>query len=267
MKSKYSSIVHVGLTCISIVILVGCRDLSDHSAQTKNSGGATTIHSYKTVSGRKYSATGLFVSGNRDSVEIGNWLYSNLDTPLAFFGKFETGVLSNEWKFFFTNGTGFVTQWTVVRIDRLKCLLSLPFSVVQTNIDSSYTKLTAYNDSLGKVSIIIGVKEIDVHQIDLLNFGPDHENGILAQGYTILKRQRNVDYRAGGYYYTEYNLQDTAARFDKLFNTYAFIPSKKFFVEITLFHDGNNDYLVQLIYDLIVSGLYIDNERFYNPYS
>jgi hypothetical protein len=60
--------------------------------------------------------------------------------------------------------------------------------------------------------------------------------------------------------------RDTAVNL-KLYHTYGHLPSKKHFIEFTLYHDGPREDLVKIIYGIVIGSIYVDNERYFNPYT
>jgi len=129
-----------------------------------------------------------------------------------------------------------------------------------------YFRLRTMNDSLGKISIIVGVRDSTSPGESLIEFGQDVDNELRKKGYPLKSNRHQIIKSEIGYFFTEYFMKDSANKDVKLYNLYGYTPSKRHFVEFTLFHDGPKDDKVKVIFNLIATSAYIDNERFFNPY-
>lgn len=244
-------------------ILAGCNGQNqDNDQKVKNENG----HLYKNVFGEAYYATGHFLNNNADSIETNLWFISNLTTPMVLYGNYSDGLPIGDWKFGIKEGSLLSSQWSQYRNGTTKCSFSLPFQFNETLVDSNYFRLRTMNDSLVKISIIVGVSDTSMKNENLAEFGPNSENGLRAKGYSFRGNRREIIKGRARYFFTEYFMKDSANKDVKLFHLYGYAPSKSHFVEFMLFHEGPKDDLVKAIYNLIVTSVYIGNERFFNPY-
>jgi hypothetical protein len=244
-------------------VLIGCNQQHKKATQEAKS---SDIHYFKDFFGEKYLAMGSFSSISNDSIENKLWYYTNLDRPLVVYGTFFNGMPAEDWKFVLNDGTLMSSKWTTYSNGLTSCAFSVPFSFEETIVDSNYFKLATMNDSLGKVSIIVGVRDIFMKEEDLAKFGPHSEIGLTQQGYTFRSNRREIKKGVARYFFTEYFMKDSVNKDVKLYNVYGYCPSKRHFIEFALFHNGPKEDLVKIIFNLIVSSLYVENERFFNPY-
>ncbi|MES1225094.1 MAG: hypothetical protein ABUT20_56955, partial [Bacteroidota bacterium] len=101
---------------------------------------------------------------------------------------------------------------------------------------------------------------------ELTNFETNSQVNLKNKGYTFTYSLSEVQQEKSKYFFAEYFLNDSANSRAKLYNMYGYLPSKKRFIQITLFHQGDKDEWVKLIYNIIVCAFYVGHERFYNPY-
>ncbi|HEX9502727.1 MAG TPA: hypothetical protein VF974_00175 [Patescibacteria group bacterium] len=223
-------------------------------------------HLYKNVFGEEYYATGRFLNSSGDSIETKLWFISNLTNPLVVYGNYADGLPTGDWKFGFKDGTLLSSQWAQYKNGVTKCSFSLPFQYNETVIDSNYFRLRTMNDSLGKISIIVGVSDTIIKNEELAQYGVNSENGIRRQGFSFKGDTREIVKGRNRYFFTEYFMKDSTNKDVKLFHLYGYTPLHDHFVDFVLFHDGPKDDLVKIMYNLIVTSLYIGNERFFNPH-
>src|SRR5689334_1882630 len=88
----------------------------------------------------------------------------------------------------------------------------------------------------------------------------------LQQGFAITQKKQNNKKSNSDYFFTEFFMKDSLGKNAKFYRLYGNLPSKHRFVELSLFHNGPEDELVKIIFDLIANNLYLNEERFYNPY-
>ncbi|MBN9385041.1 MAG: hypothetical protein J0H74_30075 [Chitinophagaceae bacterium] len=122
------------------------------------------------------------------------------------------------------------------------------------------------NDSLGKISIIVGVRDSASPGESLIVFGRYADNELRKKGYSLKSNRQEISKAGTNYLFTEYFMKDSANKDVKLYNLFGHTPSSHHFVEFGLFHDGPRDDLAKIIFNLIVTSVYIENERFFNPY-
>jgi len=229
-------------------------------------GVAETVHNYRGIFGESYLATGIFQSQEAgDSIEDKHWLFTNLTRPFVMYGDYSSGFPAGNWNFGFKDSSLISSTWSIYKNELTNCSFSLPFPAKETVVDSFFFKLTADNDSLGKISIIVGITNVKLVGEALANFGPTSERGLLEQGYTFTKIPREIQNKQAKYYFTEYFLKDSTNRAMKLYHIYGYGPSNRL-VEFSLAHDGPKEDWVKSIYNVMVASLYVNGCRFYNPY-
>jgi hypothetical protein len=223
-------------------------------------------HVYQSIYGEEYMALGEFKSENKDSIEEKHWHYTNESYPLVVFGDYTNGLQSGEWKFALSTGQVLSSTWNLYNNETLRCKFSLPFSCADTLGNKYLLKLATTNDSLGKISILVGASDTSIKDQDLRKYGIESESALREQGFTFTRNSKEIYRDKARYVFTEYFMKDSKGEDVKLYNVYGYTPSHKNFVQFGLFHNGPHDDLVKIIYNLMVESLYIDNERFLNPY-
>lgn len=250
-----------------ILLFAPCVFLSCNGYRTENGKIKSVEHVYKSIYGDEYLALGAFVSDNdKDSIEEKLWQYTNKSNPMVLFGNYTNGIQTGEWKFVLSNNQVLSSTWYLYNNNTLRCKFSLPFSCADTLENKYLLKLATTTDSLGKVSIIVGVSDTSINDRDLGKYGIDAESGLREQGFTFTSNSKDIYRDKARYVFTEYFMKDSRGEDVKLYNIYGYTPSHKNFVQFTLFHNGPHDDLVKIIYNLMVESLYVDNERFLNPY-
>lgn len=242
-----------------------CATSCVEKAQKEDSSASGT-HLYATPSGEKFYSTGDFTGNRKDSVEEGLWHYTRLNNPMVLFGQYSNGSIVGEWKFVLDDGVVYSSNWSPYINNKLKLSFSLPFTFQETILDSSYFRLSTLNDSLGKVSIIVGARGEVINSDELNEFGAQAEVDLIEKGYTFTSKKKRIKISGSDYFFAEYFMKDTMGKDVKLYNIYGYSPSKRHFIEFTLFHDGPKGDLVKIIFNFLVTSLYINDERFYNPY-
>jgi hypothetical protein len=242
-------------------LLVGCKGQDQNKEQK---GGSMDGHLYKNLFGDTYYATGYFLSNDRDSIETGHWFVTDLTNPMVLYGNYVNGLPDADWMLGFKDGTFLSSQWSKYQNTVTKCSFALPFQVEETIVDSNYFRLRTMNDSLGKISIIVGVSDTVVK--NLAEFGLNSEIGLRDRGYSFRADRKEITKGGAKYIFTEYFMKDSTHKDVKLFHLYGYTPSKSRFIDFVLFHDGPKDDLVKLLYNLMVTSVYINNERFFNPH-
>ena len=246
-----------------MILIVGCHEQNAKPVQIEWTADA---HHYQSIFGEEYYATGIFLSNQQDSIESRLWYYTSLARPKVIYGYFTDGLLTGDWSFVLGDGRMTTSKWSSYHNCLTACAFSLPFVVEENTVDSIYFKLRTQNDSLGKISIIVGVRKPFMKDENLAKFGPDAEIGLTQQGYTFTSTRKEIKKGGVRYFFTEYFMKDSSNRDVKLYNLYGNSPSGKHFVEFTLFHSGPKEDLVKIIFNLMVTNLYVGSERFYNPY-
>ena len=260
---KYIALLFVVNCVIILSLFSGCN------GQNKNEQNASVVessHFYKNIFGEKYLATGHYENNNGDSIETNLWFITNLTTPVVISGQYLDGLPKGEWKFGFKDATVLSTQWLQYRNAMTKCSFSLPFQFNETLIDSNHFRLRIMNDSLGKISIIVGVSDTVSENQNLFNFKLNSETGLREKGYSLKDTTTEIAKAGARYFFTEYFMTDSVKKDVKLYHLYGNTPSRHHFVEFLLFHDGPKEEVVKIIYNLMSTSLYIDNERFFNPH-
>lgn len=228
--------------------------------------GSSYNHLFRNVFRETCFATGNFLLNAPDSVEADLWMYTKLDTSAVFFGKFSDGMPINEWQFVLNDGRQYSSNWNVYNNKMTACRFSLPFDYKETIVDSSTFHLATTNDSLGKVSIILGINPPILEEEKVIQFAARDEEGLVQQGFTFTKTRLKIKNEKATYYFTEFFMKSPVNKNVKYYHFYGNMPSGSKFVEFSLYHDGPKDDLVKLILELVLNHLYVNNERFYNPY-
>lgn len=221
---------------------------------------------YRDLFGNVYFIQGTFKKNSPDSVETGMWEYVKRDTPVILMGSFSEGLPIKEWQFFLNDERGFSSNWNIYENKITQCSFSLPFKYEETIFDSASFRLATRNDSLGKVSIIIGVHKPKFNEKVLANFNSEVEAGLSQNLFSFTPKRKELKNSKSTYIFTEFFMKDSLGMNLKLYHIYGNLPSKRHFVEFSLYHQGPKEELVKLIFNLIANNLYVDNERFYNPY-
>lgn len=250
----------------SIIVLSLFSGCNGQDKNEQNTGIAENGHFYKNIFGEKLYATGHYENNNGDSMEINLWVITNLTTPMIISGQYLDGLPKGEWKFGFKDATVLSTQWLQYKNAMTKCSFSLPFQFNETLVDSNHFRLRIMNDSLGKISIIVGISDTMSENQNLLNFKLNSEPGLREQGYSFKNTTTEIVKAGAKYFFTEYFMKDSVKKDVKLYHLFGNTPSKRHFVEFLLFHDGPKEEIVKIIYNLMSTSLYIDNERFFNPH-
>jgi hypothetical protein len=252
--------------CKYYLVVLFCLSCNNHD-NVSSSNTAINGHLYTDIVGQKYHATGFFSSKQKDSVESGTWLYINQDTPLALYGNYVSGALNGSWNIALNNGTIMSSSWNKYTNKLTHFEFSTPFSYDEIPVNSFYFKLRNLNDSLGRISIIIGVSDTIIKDDELKQFGVNSEAGLRRQGYEFSSKSSEIDKNDCRYFFSEYSMKKDTAVNLRLYHTYGYLPSKKHFIEFTLYHDGPHEDLVKIIYGIMVGSIYVDNERYFNPYT
>jgi len=249
--------------CITIVLfLTGCNGNSTTPEKKKI---ADKVY-YESLFGETYLAQGTFVNDEKDNIETKAWMYTNLDRPLILYGSYENGLPMGTWNFGLNDETVLSSQWDIYKNVVTSCSFSMPFKFQETQIDPFSFKLSTMNDSLGKITTIVQISNQAEKDENLNSFVLQSEKALYSKGYSFTNNKREIKRNGGNFYFTEYFLKDSAKKTSKVYYIYGNNISKKHFVEFTLFHEGPKEDLVKIIYNLMVTSLYIGNERFFNPY-
>ncbi|HYH15654.1 MAG TPA: hypothetical protein VD794_10560, partial [Flavisolibacter sp.] len=221
---------------------------------------------YKSLFGEKYLTQGGFLKHSKDYVETNLWTYTQLDRPLVLSGNYLNGIQNGEWNFILRDGTQMSSYWNVYNNRVTPCSFSIPFKYEELYVDSFTLKLRMMNDSLGKVGVMVQIRDTTLKDENLTKFGMRADSELYDQGYKFSSKKREINKDENKYFFYEYLLKDSVNKEAKAYYFFGNTPSKKHFVLFTLFHQGPREDLVQIICNLIATSLYIDDERFYNPY-
>ena len=101
---------------------------------------------------------------------------------------------------------------------------------------------------------------------NLAKFGLRADTELHEQGYRFTNNKREIIKDKNRYLFYEYFLKDSSNKEAKAYYFYGNTPAQKHFILFTFFHHGPREDLVQVICSLIAASMYIDGERFYNPY-
>jgi hypothetical protein len=258
---------------ISIILLVtACTNTSRTYSNTKteplgvNMPGSGDIY-YNSLFGEKYLVQGGFLNHSKDSIETNLWTYTRLKSPFVFFGNYSRGLQKGDWNFVMSDGTQLSSQWNVYDNGVTPCAFSLPFQYETQYIDSFSLKLRTMNDSLGKIGIMLQIRDTALNEEDLRKFGRRADSELHEQGFRFTNSNREIKKGNNYYFFYEYSLRDSLNRESKAYYFYGNVPSNKHFVLFTFCHLGPKEDLVQTICSMIATSLYVENERFYNPYN
>lgn len=254
-------------TMLIFFFTMGCEVQSKKEISKKKLlVGSSYNHTYRSIFRDPYFATGNFLLNTTDSVEADLWQYIKLDTSASYFGKFSEGMPINEWKFFFKDGRSFSSNWKIYNNKARSCKFSIPFDYREEMVDSSTFHLATTNDSLGKVSIILGINPPILEEEKVIQFATNAEGGLSQQGFTFTKTRLKIKNEKGTYFFTEFFMKSPVNKNVKFYHFCGNLPSRSKLVEFSLYHDGPKEDLVKLILELVLNHFYVNNERFYNPY-
>lgn len=251
--------------------MVGCNSLSPIDSSNNNEpqgvkvSGSGEIY-YTSLFGEKYLTQGGFLHDPKDHIETNLWIYTNLDKPLVLSGHYLNGMQTGIWNFILKNGTQISSQWDVYNNKVTPCSFSIPFKYEELHVDSFSLKLRTMNDSLGKIGIMVQIRDTTLKEENLAGFGMRADTGLREQGYTFTSNKREIKKDSNSYFFNEYFLKDSVNKKAKVYYFYGNTLSQKHFVLFTLFHQGPKEDFVKIICNLIATSLYIDNERFFDPY-
>lgn len=259
---------YYGLTLV--LIIVGCNNVS-HNKINKNELDAvkssmTSPIYYRSLSGEKYLAQGGFLKNSNNYKETNLWVYTNMDRPLVLSGHYLNGFQNGEWNFILGDGTQMSSQWDIYNNKVTPCSFSLPFKYEEMYIDSFSLNLKTMNDSLGKIGIMVQIRDTTLNEENLVGFTMKPDKELKDQGYTFTNNKREIEKDKNRYFFYEYFLRDSVNQEAEVYYFFGNTLSKKHFVLFTLFHQGPRVDLVKIICNLLATSLYVDNERFYNPY-
>lgn len=257
---------------ISLILLVsGCTNVrfKDHSNNNEPQGirepRSGDIY-YKSLFGEKYLTQGGFLNNSKDYIETNLWTYTSLDRPLVLYGHYLNGMQTGVWNFILKDGTQMSSQWNAYNNRVTPCSFSIPFKYEELYVDSFSLKLKTINDSMGKIGILIQIGDAILNKENLVKFGLRCDTELHEQGYSFKNSKREIKKDENRYQFYEYFLKDSSNKESKVYYFYGNTPTQKRFVLFTLFHQGPREDLVQIICSLIASSIYIDSERFFNPY-
>ena len=223
-------------------LLLSCNEYRGGNGKMKIK---SVEHVCKNIYGEEYLALGAFASDDKDSVEEKNWHYTNESHPLVLFGEYTDGIQSGEWKFVLNTGQIFSSTWRIYSNKALRCTFSVPFSCSDTIANKYLLKLATTTDSLGKISILVGVSDTAIKDQDLGRYGIESESGLREQGFSFNRNSKDIYRDKARYIFTEYFMKDSKGKDVKLYNVYGYTPSRKNFVQFGLFHNGPHEDLVK----------------------
>jgi hypothetical protein len=263
--NKYTfSRIAILFSWIAIVLLLsGCNPGKETKFQKERTAG--DIY-YESLFGETYSVQGFFLNDQKLNTETKLWLYTNLNRPLVLYGNYSNGMPTGIWNFALSGGTLMSSHWDIYKNRMTSCSFSVPFKCIEARVDSFSFKLTTMNDSLGKVTIIVQISNNIEKEENLTKFGMQADNALHEKGYTFTSNKREIKKDEQRYFFTEHFLKDSLDNDGKVYYLYGNTQSQKHFVQFTLFHEGPKEDLVKIIYNLMATSLYVDNERFFNPY-
>jgi hypothetical protein len=244
-------------------LLIACKGRNRDSDQKRIDA---TEHSFKNVFGENCYATGRYLNSSGDSIETNLWFITNITNSMVIYGDYGNGLSTGVWRFGLKDGSLLSSEWSIYTNGLTKCSFSLPFQYDETTVDSNFFRLRTTNDSLGKVSIVVGITDTIIKDDELAKYGVNSEDGLRRQGYTFRGNLTVIVKGTNKYYFTEYFMKDSSNKDVKFYHLYGYTHSRSHFVDFALFHDGPKDDLVKVIYNLIVTSMYIRNERLFNPY-
>lgn len=253
-------------------MVVGCTNSTHtyHSTKSEPLGvsapGSADIY-YNSLFGEKYLVQGGFLDRLKDSIETSLWTYTSLKSPFVFFGNYSHGLQKGNWNFIMSDGMQLSSQWDIYDNGVTPCAFSIPFQCETQYADSLSLKLRTMNDSLGKIGIMVQIRDTALDEEDLRRFGSKADKELNDQGFRFTNSKREISNGSNKYFFYEYSLRDSLERESKAFYFYGNVPSQKHFVLFTFYHQGHKVDLVQTFCSMMATSLYVDNERFYNPYS
>lgn len=255
-----------------IILATGCTNAPQTTYSTNDEPlgvrepGSGDIY-YNSLFGEKYLAQGGFLNYSNDSIETNLWTYTNLISPLVFFGYFSNGLPTGDWNFLMNNGMQLSSQWNVYDNGVTPCVFSIPFQYETQYVDSFSLKLRTINDSLGKIGIMVQIRDTTLNEKDIVRYGMRADVELQEQGYKLSSSKREIKNGENRYFFYEYSLKDSINKKSKAYYFYGNTPSQKQFVLFTLYHQGPKEDLVQIFCSIIATSLYVNNKRFYNPYN
>lgn len=254
-----------------IVFISGCNNVSRTENSNKNEPQGLRVPGYgeiyyKSLFGEEYMTQGGFLNYSKNHIETNLWIYTSLDRPLVLSGHYLNGMQTGVWNFILKDGTLMSSQWDVYNNRLTPCTFSLPFKYEVLYVDSFSLKLRTMNDSLGKIGIMVQIRDTILKEDNLEEFGMRADTELHDQGYSFKKNKREIIKDSNRYFFNEYFLKDSAKKESKVYYLYGNTLSQNHFVLFTFFHQGPREDLVQIICNLIATSLYVDNKRFYNPY-
>ena len=252
---------------VSLSILFLSASCNTQPEEDVKSRASTFDHTFESIFEEKYLASGIFQRSQKESVETGSWMFTNLARPMVMYGEYSDGYPTGKWTVILSENAGFSSNWSVYTNSITHCSFSLPFPIKETFVDSFFFKLSTVNDSLGKISIIVAVNGAHVSETHFPRFGDSVDEGLRNKGYTFAKTTHQIANGKGKYFFSEYSMKDSTGRFVKLYDIYGQDPSKRHFIQVTLAHDGPREEWMKIVFNLIVTSLYIDGDRFFNPYT
>lgn len=254
-----------------ILLILGCHNVNQkkYSGNNEPKGikmpGTGDIY-YRSLFGERYLTQGGFLNKSKDYIETNLWMYTNLDRPLVLFGHYSKGMQKGEWNFILKDETQLSSQWNVYSNKLTPCTFSLPFDYEVLYVDSFTVKLRMMNKYLGKIGIMVQIRDTTLNEEGLTRFGMRLDSELKEQGYTFTNNKRELEKDKNKYFFNEYFLKDSANKEAKAYYFYGNTLSQKHFVLFTFYHQGPKEDVAQIICNLIATSLYVDSERFYNPY-
>jgi hypothetical protein len=254
-----------------LFFIIGCSNSTKYSRKSDDKTRAVAIPGagelyYKSLFGETYLTEGGFLNNSKDYIETNLWTYTNLNRPLVLSGSYFHGMPQGEWSFLLKGGILISSQWNVYDNRVTPCRFSLPFQCEEQYKDSFTLKLKSINDSLGKIGIMVQIRDTTLNQEELASFTIKPDIELKSQGYRFTNNKREIENGTNKYFFYEYFLKDSNDNKSKVYYFFGNMPSKKHFVLFTFFHQGPREDLAQIICNLVATGMYVDNERFYNPY-
>ncbi len=152
------------MTKTFVLIFTYCLLLSCNGYRTANKkkGDRNADRVCESIYGEEYLTLGNIRPNKKDSLEEGLWQLTNKSNPLVLFGNYTNGILCGEWKFVLENNQMFSSTWSAYSNDAIRCKFSLPFPCNDTLVNKHLLKLSTINDSLGRVSIIVGISDTSI---------------------------------------------------------------------------------------------------------
>lgn len=216
--------------------------------------------------GERFLYEGNFSQLAADSLEAGLWHFTRLDSPIVLYGDFNNGLPVGKWAFVLPNNYVLSSTWQVFQHVGTKVSFSLPFSYALSEIDSTHFNLKSFNDSLGKLSIVVGLSSAHSSDSIFRKYEQQSDNELLNQGLVQRGKTMRIKNVQGEYNFREYFDRDTTRTSRHLYNFYGNVPNSKVFFDFVFFHEGPNADVVKIIFQMVVNSLYVGGERFFNPY-